>query len=227
MGKKLRIALLQFAGNAILLWLGYYWLGTGESRASALAWSAFLALALVALASWLQGATFAHFRALRMPLRNLPLLVLAAIFVLVLYFLLARWQDSTSNLALRTASWLTLKLRKPVKPVAVMRVFGVFFWIIRWMAIPVFALPLVADLAVFGAKGARGFGRLARKLRYWAETPILLVCAFWLPLRLVGWVPHVNGFAFEMASFVLRLALAYLLFTAAWLLLAWRSSYGD
>jgi hypothetical protein len=217
------IALLQFVGNALLLWLGYYWLGTRESSALALAWSAFVALVILAAACWLHGTTFAHFRGARMPIRNLPLLLGVVVAALIIYYLAARWQDSTSNLAFRTASWLTLKLRKPIKPASVTRAFGVFFWIIRWMLIPVFALPLFADLAAFGAKGLRSFGRRARSFLYWIETPALLVLTLWVPMRLINWIPHVNSFAFEMGSFVLRLTVAYVLAVASWMLLA-RSS---
>ena len=61
---------------------------------------------------------------------------------------------------------------------------------------------------------------------YWIEVPLLLLTAL-IPLKLLGWVPHVNSFGMETASFVLRAAFAYLLWGAAWLVLAFVTSGGS
>jgi hypothetical protein len=53
-----------------------------------------------------------------------------------------------------------------------------------------------------------------------------VLCAIWVPLRLVNWVPHVDGFTMEMTSFVLRTAAAYLLFVSAAMVLAFLTSRG-
>ena len=50
--------MLHLVANALLLWLGYEWLGVGESTALRLAWSALDALAILALVCWLHGATW-------------------------------------------------------------------------------------------------------------------------------------------------------------------------
>src|SRR5438552_2499740 len=42
-----QLAVIHLVGNGLLLWLGYYWLGIGESRASALIWSAAVLVAVV------------------------------------------------------------------------------------------------------------------------------------------------------------------------------------
>ena len=84
---------IHLAGNALLLWLGYYWLGLGESRAGALLWSLLVAALVGCLACWLYGAGFAFFAerrvwaAFRAALRNLAPLVVAAIAVVVVYAL--------------------------------------------------------------------------------------------------------------------------------------------
>ena len=220
----MKLFALHLLGNAAILWLGYYWLGTSESRGVTLAWSAFLALLLVILTCWFHGATFAYFRGMKMPWRHVPLLVGAVLAILVLYFLVSKWEDWTSGFAFKVASWLTLKLRKPVKPALLTRVCSVSFWLVRWMVIPVYVLPLMSDLAAFGAKGLKSIGRKAHTASYWVIAPVLLACAFWVPLRVVGWVPHASSFGLEMASFILRFAVAYALFVGAWLLLARHSS---
>jgi hypothetical protein len=225
---------VQFAGNAVLLWLGYYWLGVGESRAAVLAWSALTAFAIVCLACWLHGSAFAFFAqpkaGLRasagIALRRLPALIVLAIVVAGVYLLVDRLTDPSRTAALRVASYLTMTLRRPVKPSWIAQAFGVLFWVVRWAIVPVLFLPMIAAVASRGWSGFRSIGALRRRRLYWLQVPILLVCAFWVPFRLLGWVPAVHGFSLEMASFVVRAATAYLLFVGAWLLLVFVTSAG-
>lgn len=216
---------VQLAGNAILLAMSYYWLGTGESSAWSLLWSLFVAVIVVSLACWLHGATLVYFgmqpdprTAFRTAGRNLGLLVAAAILIAVLYLLLAKWADFSGQPAFRLASWLALKTRKPVRPAAVARVFGMALWLVRWAIVPVLALPVIAALV---QTGWRGITTVRRRGWYWLAAPMLLVCALWLPLRLLGWVPAVRGFSLEMVSFALRAIVAYLCFVMSVVALAW------
>jgi hypothetical protein len=220
---------IHLAGNALLLWLGYYWLGLGESRAGALLWSLAVAAVVGCGACWLYGAGFAFFAqrrvwaAFRAALRNLAPLVVAAVAVVLVYALLARARDAMDGPGFRLASWLTLTLRKPVKPATVQAIFHAVFWVLRWVVVPVLILPVGPAIvsrgwAGFGAVGARG-----RRWLYWLVAPALLLAAVWVPLKLVGWVPHMGSFGGEMTSFVVRAAVAYLLFAAGWLGLAFVS----
>ncbi|MFN7997134.1 MAG: hypothetical protein U0Q18_26200 [Bryobacteraceae bacterium] len=221
------IAPVHLVGNALLMGLGYYWLGLGETRAATLLWSLLVALAVLALTCWLEGATFVYFGpnvgsikgAFAATLRRVGPLAAIAILLLVLYGLLARWDAYSGQPAFRIASYLTVKLRKPVKPSGVLAAFRVVLWIVRWMIIPVLVLPLCAAVA------QRSKVRPRTRL-YWIATPVLLTLALWVSVKLIGWTPHVGGFAMETTSFVLRLAVAYLLFVAAWLLLAFLTSGG-
>jgi hypothetical protein len=230
-----KLALTHALANALLLWLGYYWLGLGEGRASALAWSALVALALVCLGSWCYGAAFLYFdparrgavlAAWRTALRHLLPLALAAVLIVALYFSLDSWTMSRDSWAAKTASWFTLKLRKPVRPASVLSAFEVVLWMVRWTVLPVLWLPMVAGVASLGWRGFGAIGRLWRKPLYWLETPALLVLSVWLPLKLVGWIPEIAGFPLQMASFVVRAAAAYLLFVAGWLAIAFFTSGG-
>jgi hypothetical protein len=212
------LAVIQLAGNALLLWIGYYWLGLGESSGAALAWSALVALVLLTLECWLQGAAFAYFAdAGRLPLRRVPLLVAVAVVLLAVYWVLAQGSGFLATPAFKIASWLTLTFRKPVKPAAVSRAFDIVLWLVRWMVLPALALPIVARIA----GGAR-----SRRWWFWVATPVLLVCAFWVPLKLMGWTPQTGGFKIQMLSFVARLLAAYLLFVGAWLALVFLTSGG-
>lgn len=222
-----KLILLHLIANALLLWLGYEWLGVGESTRLRLVWSAVDALAILALVCWFHGATLVYFRkdgelklndAFREALRHVPALLVAVVLVLVLYGLVAWAAVASGQPAFRLASWLTLKLRTPVKPTTVTRIFLAGFWIVRWVVLPVALLPMASGIA---ARGWRGFGECSWRggWRYWLEVPLLLVAGLWLPFVILGWVPAVNGFTLEMLSFSLRMLVAYLLFVGAlWIL---------
>ncbi len=217
------VAALHLAANAMLAGLGYYWLGTSESSAGPLAWSALVVVALVFLACWLNAGTLLYFREgrdgfARVLPRLFPVLALAAVLIAV-YVLLARWDEYSVKPSAGTASWLTMNLRRPVKPAAMLAAFHAGLWLVRWVVVPVLALPLMADLAAEGWSGLRRFGRGARNWRYWLVTVILVWCAFVAPFKLLGWVPQVGSFGLEMASFTARLVAAYLLFQGGWLAL--------
>jgi hypothetical protein len=233
--EAMRLFAIHVAGNAVVLGLAYYWLGIGESRAVTLAWSAALAIVILCLACCLHGGTLVFFRAaeprslsaaFRTTLRHLAPLLAAVVLVAAVYWLLAQLAAYSSTPALRIASWFTLKLRKPIKPATVMRVFSFVLGLIRWMLIPVFVLPMFSGIAALGWRGFGEFGRLRRSRLYWIAAPLLLLCALALPWHLIGWVPHVGSFTLEMVSFSGRVAVAYLLFIAAWTFLASLTSGG-
>jgi len=219
------LCLIHFVGNALLLWLAYYWLGVGESTVGRLVWSALLAILITAAALWLHGSGFAFFRtdrsalmpALQTALRNLLPLFVLAVAVLIVYGLLSWWRDYSTQPAFKIASYLTLKLRKPVKPASMQAIFDVVLWIVRWVILPVLLLPLATSAANKGWRGYRA--RVPRHWLYWIEVVALLLCGIWLPLKLITWVPGFSSFGMQMTSFLFRLLVGYLLFVAAWLLL--------
>jgi hypothetical protein len=216
---------LHLVADAMLLWLGYEWLGVAESTRTLLLFSALSALGILALTCWFHGATLVFFRqgdgpevgirdAFRTALRHLPMLVAAAIFVLALYGLLAWAAAASGQPAFRLASWLTLKLRTAVKPTTVARIFLGGFWIVRWVVLPVVLLPMASGIA---ARGWRGFAEFTWRggWRRWLEVPLLLVAGLLLPFVLLSWVPAVSGFTLEVISFSVRMLVAYLLFVGA------------
>ncbi len=145
-----QLAAMHFVTSATALWLGYYWLSVPESRAGMLAWSAAVALFVVLAMSWGCGSGLAFFaeaddrravEAWRAGLRHLLPFALAVLVLILLYWLLAAWAGYSAKPVFRIASFLTLKLRKPVRPASVQRIFDVALWLVRWMLIPVLALP--------------------------------------------------------------------------------------
>jgi hypothetical protein len=211
----LKLGGVHLAANALLLWVGYEWLGMAESTGVRLAASALYALAILALACWLYGATLVYFRSggsrlnesFRIALRHLVPLVAAAAVVIAIYGL------STANFlsqpAFETASFLTLKLHKSVKPSTVMSVFRVLLWIVRWVVLPVALLPMASGIATQGWRGFREFTWRA-SWRYWIAVPVLLAASLTLPRMLLGWTPQ-GTFVLEFVSFSLRSLFAYVL----------------
>ena len=218
---KGKLALLQAGGNALLLLLGYYWLGVAESRGITLAWSLAVACLWIALACWLHGATLAWFAgmdAFRTALRHLPAMFAFAAATLFVYFLVAQAQDAMAQPAARISPWLTLHLHRPIRPPSILKWVGVVFWLIRWVVLPVLFFPMFAGIAARGVRGAMSF---RRGWSYWVVAPVLLLAALWLPVRLIGWVPQVGGFGMEMTSLLVRLVLAFTLFVSACIALEW------
>ena len=111
----------------------------------------------------LHGATFASFLgrqsglrdSFRTALRNLFPILAAVALVLCLYILVGLWADYSTQPAFTISSWLTLKLRKPVKPNSVYRIFRIVTWLVRWVVLPVLVLPWIAGISANGWSGFR------------------------------------------------------------------------
>jgi hypothetical protein len=209
---------LHVAANALLMWLAYEWLGVDESSTGKLLLSALDALAILALVCWLYGTTLVWFRSadpklnasFRTALRHLGGLLLLAVGALAIYGLVVRSEAVVPGAALKTASWLTWTIRKPVKPAAIAAIFNALFWLVRWVALPLVLAPLASSIAVEG--------RLRWKVRRrHLLVPALALLGLWLPLLIVNWKPSAGGFGAELASFTLRAAVAYALFVGSML----------
>jgi hypothetical protein len=213
-------------GNALLLWLGYTWLGMPEADRPHLAASALVLLAFGLGALWLHATALAFFgqknlaAAASTALRRLPWLFLLAVAVALVYGLLSYCYGAFDHTAFVLGSAATMTLRKPVPPARVLACFHAFIWLLRWVVVPALALPLAARVV------SKTSPRLARRWVYWLAVGALLLCAIWVPLRLLDWIPKADGFGMELASFAARIGFGYLLFVAALLALEFFTSAG-
>ena len=226
---------VHLAANAAILSGAYVWLGIGETRALTLAESLFVAVLLVLAVSVTYGATFAFFGlgereevlpAWKSAARNLLPLASAAVVIALAYWILTLWQDYSSQPAFKIASFLTVTFRTPIAPGSVGKVLDGLLWAVRWAALPVVFVPMLASIATRGWKGFSSAARGAGLWWLWCATPVLLLGALWAPLAILAWKPHVGGFAMQMVSFTIRAVIAYLIFGAAWLALAFTASAG-
>lgn len=221
------LLLVHLPANALLMWLAYEWLGVDESTTGKLLLSAVDSLAILALVCWLWAATLVWFQSkiptlnesFRTALRTLGSVLLFAIFALILYALTNALASATQPVALKTASWLTWTIRRPVKPTAIASLFTAIFWLLRWTVFPVILIPAAAVIARDGRKGWLTL-RFRHPWRHWVAVPLLALAGLQLPFVILNWVPKAPSFALEFASFTLRMGLAYALFLAAMLGLA-------
>jgi hypothetical protein len=211
-------------GNALLLGIAYYWLGIGESSTPLLALSFVLLLALLIGTLWLHGTSFAFFRQSGGVHRNLVPLILLAIIAGVLYWgvqNVAAWLTASGQ---SVASYLTLKLQRPVPPKTVHDVLQPILWLLTWAVVPMLLLPAFSGIA---ARGWAGFRELGGFTPNRLAVPMLFAASIKIPLLLINWTPLQGSFNLEFASLAVRIALAYLLFTGGLLLVALMTSRGS
>lgn len=223
-----RLWLLQAAGNALLFWCAFTWLGIRDSRASQLVETVLLGLAIVLPWLWLQDGTFAYcgdrsqglWGAFRRGARTLAIFAAVVIVFAVVFWSLGLLEDPLRNAGQRTASWLTFHLRKPIKPATWIRTYLAVLWAVRWLILPAVFLPMAAGAALNGAKGLR---RRAPRV-FWLQYLAALLIGLYVPSVLLGWVPKLTGTAAQVMSFGLRLGLAYALLISAWVAVAFFSA---
>jgi hypothetical protein len=226
---------IHVLGNALLLLLGYLWLGMSEADGPHLLSSIVVVLIFLLATIWLYATTLAFFQsgsrsvleASRVAARHLLPLMVLVLAALAIYGAVAWWTTFIPREGFVIASFLTLTLRHPVKPEAAITVLNAVVWILRWVALPVFLLPAAAEISVHGWSSFRGAPlRRSRRWIYWLEVGLLSVCAFWAPLKLLGWIPEIPNFNLQMLSFLGRLSVGYLLFVASLLALAFVTAGG-
>jgi hypothetical protein len=233
----LPLAIVHLIGNALILWLGYYWLGIGESNGTHLALSALIVLLFILSALWLHGTALVVLNgearrafpgAAKMVARHLIPLLALAIIAIAIYWSLAWLYDQFGHKAFIVGSFLTLHLRKPIAPGRVLAWYHSLIWLFRWVIVPVILLPVAAKTALRGWRGYKLRSlRRSRNVLYWMEVCALLLLAVWAPLRLLQWKPEFTNFSAQMASFVARFGVGYFLFVAALLSVEYFTSAGN
>lgn len=218
--------LAHLVANAAVLGLFYFWLGILDANGLQLAATALFGALLAAFTLWLHGSAFAYFRepgqslghAYRTALRHLPALALIVIVAVALYWAVSWLLNHAPPKAAMTASWLTMRLRRPVRPSLILGIMTGAIRVVEWFVIPVLLLPIAAAAADLGWRGfAPRSLALLRRLPFLIACPVLLLLALYAPWRLIHWTPWQGKLAIEMTSFLSRWILAWLLFVTAWL----------
>ena len=223
-----RLWLIQAAGNALLFWCAFTWLGIHDSNTWQLVETAVVGLLILLPWLWLQVGALAYcgdrsrglWPAFRGSLKTLALFSAIAMAFVLLAWALGKLDGPLAQAGQRTASWLTFHLRKPIKPTTWARAFQAALWGVRWILLPVLVLPIAAGAA---RNGARGMWRAGRKV-FWLQYLMALLAGFYLPVLLLHWVPKLDGTTAQVLSFTLRLVIAYALMVTAWLAMTFFSA---
>ncbi|MCW5966098.1 MAG: hypothetical protein KIT83_18820 [Bryobacterales bacterium] len=133
-------------------------------------------------------------------------------------------QRQTLEWAKPLASWITMFTQRPVSFYSVNVWMGNIIDFVQWVVLPMMFLAAFAGLAGAAAWGGgkrRWLQHALRMLRlpqYWVMWFLFLGVGFWLPARLMGWAPTLEGVPVATASLLLRFGLAFLLLLLCWLL---------
>lgn len=193
--------ILQLAVNAALLALAWYWLTLPEATIGQLVLSALIAMVVLIAGLWLQGVTLAAFRPSPTALpvmavaRRLPALLLWLLLTSLIVIACQRWIPATK------APWLPD---------------------VASGLVVLLLLPMASEVA---GEGIAGFTRktpwstLAR-WQFWLAAAFAALFVWYLPYKLVWWVPAVQGLRMQAISMGLRFAAGYLIAITAWFVLS-------
>jgi hypothetical protein len=223
-----RLVALQLFVNAILLVSASFWLLIPEEHVWQLLFAGFSALLILFVFLWLHCGTLVYasnpdpveFRdAFSIKIDSIKIgrmvWLLIGLFIL---FCCMRTISSWANSQWRIAGYLYSKAPSSLRPTGgasgYFTALGYIFSVTFWYILPCVFLPIIAA-RVIGAPVLRGLRTLAR-WQYWLGMAITTVLGVWLPIQILGWTPG-KTLSQQTASLVIRLIVAYLFATAAWL----------
>jgi hypothetical protein len=186
---------VQGVGNLVALTLAWAWFSLPDSEVWQVAASGVLGAIAVCAILLFHGATLAAYHQdagvpWRATVKRLPALLAWLVVLVGALWGVLRWIPSQRSV------WRTEAIAGAV----------------------MILLPLLNHLS---ARGFRPGGlRACLNWRYPAGFAVAAILGAYLPMRLVWWVPEVEGIASQAASMGARFLLAYLLAVASWLLLA-------
>lgn len=232
-----RLLLIQFVANPLLFLLYAAWLLIPEARTWELILNAVLAIAIVVMAVALHAGTLNYFcgrprndGTLLKPAfaRALRHMIAVAVWMVVFYLIWRLWgkldqyQDSITTYF---RSMLPAFLRRHITLRAIIRIFEIKMFILRWIITPGILLPFLAQAADrgFGGFGKAGWTALKSAItsvRYWVTIILAAVVGVHVSSYLLHRQSHSEDstFAGETASLVLRFFLAYLFGLLSWML---------
>jgi hypothetical protein len=231
-----RLWLLQFLLNPILAGLFAAWLLIPEAKLWQLAFNVFLAIVIVAAALLLHAGTLNYFSdefreepasiktAFGRALRHVAAIAVCAIVLCLVWTLAGGLAGYQETFPTYVRSVLPGSIREHISLGMLTGFFDVLVFLLRWVAVPGFLLPLTLRAA---DQGFHGLGRVGWKtwkitiasLHYW----LILTSAAFLGVygsnTLLGWRPSSESptFAGETANLVLRTFLAYGLALFSWM----------
>ncbi|MBZ5525017.1 MAG: hypothetical protein LAP21_22535 [Acidobacteriia bacterium] len=238
---NLRVWLLQFLGNALLIAVFAWFLHIGDGSGGQIILSAVLAVLMIAGLLVIHGGTMNHALDVanarsrnndqtaelmpavkRAAAHLLPLLLWAVVF-----YLLESWIDRLEDYQYSFPGWLRSEfpawLRKLISEPAIDRTYMLCVSFLRWTLLPALMLPLgllCSDLGFRGLVSLRAWWRMVRSLRWWFVLFLTALLGVFFINALMNWKlnPQTASLGAEKVWLGLRLLAGYILAIAAWLI---------
>ena len=233
---NLRLWLLQFFGNALLIAVFAWFLHIGDGYTSQIVLSATLVLLMVAGLLVLHGGTMncaldsarmGRAADLKPALKRVAVPLLPLLIWAVVFYLLESWVDKLDDYQYSFPGWLRSEfpawLRRMISEPGMGRAYSVCVSFVRWTLVPGLLLPLgvlCADLGFRGLVSFRAWARILRRLRYWIVLVIAGLLGVYCTGALMKWTldPQTASLMQEEIWLGSRLLVGYLLAIAAWLI---------
>jgi hypothetical protein len=219
--RSLRLVAMHFVLNAALAAAASYWLLIPETHVWQLAFTAISGLLIVCLFLWLHSGTFIY--AAHQDFRvafsiKLMRWIFLALGMAVLLWLVHRIEVITSSQS-QIGGYLYSKAPSLLRPThgstGYVRALGCLLSIVNWYLLPGLILPVTAARVV--GSELRTALRAIFSWRYWLALAATTLLGVWITKILLQWMPGAT-LQQQTAGLVVRLGLAYILATVAWLL---------
>lgn len=224
--RNLKLVALHLVVMVVLMVSASLWLLIPEAHVWQLTLAGLAALLLVVVFLWLESGVLAYGadpKPENFPAALIPKIDRMAWLLLglgVLFWCMkavdgwneSQWQIS-GYLYSKAPSWI----RPTEGPMAYANAVGTALSILYWYVVPGLFLPLISA-RVAGRPALRGL-RTLLLWQYWVSLGVLGLAGVWVVRLIVGWTPG-ETLGAQTASLVIRMLLAYLVSSAAWLLTA-------
>jgi hypothetical protein len=235
--RSVRLWLLQFFANPILLALFVAWLLIPVASNLHLVFNFVFAFALIVatltlhagtlnfLADRQRGETTQLWPAFRRALRHLLPVAIGVALLCLLWLLVNALGSLQTAFPPYVRSTLPVSLRRHINLSALDTLFSVVLFIARWILAPGLLLPLVLQAADrgfrgFGLQGVRAWRKAVLSPTYWLVLTFTALLGVLATQRLMALKPNFISSTFhsEAISFAWRLFVAYLLGLFSWML---------
>lgn len=229
-----KLWLLNFAANAVVLAAAYFWLLIPDARGWQVAGSALFTVLIVTLVLWLRAGTLAYFRvaefrrdgtvwrAYRHALRYVPALALWVVVFLLFAWLLLTLRPYVPQFAV----WLRQKLGPGPSPRNIMADANWLLLLLVGIVMPGLWLPIATTVSAVGFKPEHIVlsRRVWKRPLYWLWFSLLLGFGVYVPYKLVWWIPDLQTIRQQAWSMSLRFLLAYTIGVTAFVAVVWMTA---
>lgn len=218
-----RLVLLHLVINAAVLVAASFWMLIPDAHVWELLLAGLSALAILFFFLWLHSGTLAYaadpvpekFRDAFSPRASRILWLLVGLAVLfALMYVVSGWTDSSVQVSGYAYSKAPTWLRPVSGSSGYATILQYILAILFWYVLPAVLLPIIA-CPIAGTSFLRGFRTLGR-WQYWLTMAVLALVGIGLTSLILGWTPG-KTLNEQTVSLIIRLALVYVIATAAWL----------